>query len=196
LLARSSASLPKKKQERREGKWRAGNPAPSSGCLTAYTFENGTSTSLASSNLHRPHVHFCSSLEGVLTSWATNICSSLLAVPRILGQEVFVFLKESTRRCLRVARFSPDQPREENQAPETVECPVCCGHLPLVPPPLESFQTEQQPTQRRKISLSLCLTVLARLQMARKPQQGCRRSRVGLNAHAYFCVGGCTKTRL
>jgi hypothetical protein len=59
---------------------------------------------------------------------------------------------------------------------------MCCGHLPLVPPPLGSFQTERQPTQRRKISLFICLTVLARLQMARKPQQGCRRSRVGLNA--------------
>jgi hypothetical protein len=34
-----------------------------------------------------------------------DICSSLLAVPRILGQEAFFFLKESMRRCLVVARF-------------------------------------------------------------------------------------------
>jgi hypothetical protein len=83
---------------------------------------------------------------------------------------------------LRSRPISPDQQQEENQAPKTVECPVCYGHLPLVPPPLRSFQTERQPTQRRKISLSIRLTVLARFQMARKPQQGCRRSRVGLNA--------------
>jgi hypothetical protein len=34
-----------------------------------------------------------------------DICSSLLAVPRILGQEAFFFLQESMRRCLEVARF-------------------------------------------------------------------------------------------
>jgi hypothetical protein len=34
-----------------------------------------------------------------------DICSSLLAVPRILGQEAFFFFKESMRSCFVVARF-------------------------------------------------------------------------------------------